>query len=208
MINLGEMSLMETAYRFIGDLGLAGIFLGTIIESLGIPFPGGIMLILAGVLISGGELNFFVAFIIALAGYNLGSTAAYLLGKRIGEPVFEKMGALLKFDRGKLEGARSWMEHSAVAFIILGRFLPMAGNFTPYLAGVSGIGTIRFLFLNNLFAMAWSSFNIALGYYFSKSWQIIKNTAEGGLPYLAGAAIIIYLAAMVFIRKRMKEKNM
>ncbi|MFZ5648610.1 MAG: DedA family protein [Bacillota bacterium] len=193
---------MDTAYQFLGQLGLGGIFLGTIIEALGVPFPGGIMLVLAGVLISEGRLNYTSALTMAVIGFNIGATTAYAIGRIMGEPFFARFEKLFKIDHNKLERARAWMEHSAAAFIMLGRFVPMASNLTPYLAGMSRLGPARFLLYNTIFAMGWSFLNITVGYYFSKSWHVFMTFTQNRLPYIAGAALVIYIGAALFIRKK------
>lgn len=194
----------STAYDLLGKLGLGGVFLGTIIEALGIPFPGGLMLVLAGVLINRGSLDYTGAVVLAVAGFNLGATAAYFIGRTVGEPFFDRFGRAFKIERQKLDRARTWMEQSAAAFILLGRFVPMASNLTPYLAGMSRLNPARFLFYNVIFAIVWANFNIALGYYFSKSLGKVMRYTETHLPYIAGAALAVYLAAALILRKKYK----
>ncbi len=190
------------AYDLLGKMGLGGVFLGTVIEALGIPFPGGIMMVLAGVLISNGSLDYAGVLLMAVAGFNLGATAAYFIGRTVGEPFFFRFEKFFKIDHGKLEKAREWMEQSAAAFIILGRFVPMASNLTPYLAGMSRLSPGRFLTYNSVFALGWATFNTAAGYYFSKSWQVVIRYTEAHLPYIAGSALLLYIAAVLLIRKK------
>ncbi|MHB8918728.1 MAG: DedA family protein [Desulfocucumaceae bacterium] len=192
----------KIANDLLGGLGLGGIFLGTIVEALGIPFPGGIMLVLAGVLISNGSLSYPGALALAVAGFNLGATAAYYVGRTVGEPFFVRFEKWFKVDPCKIERARSWMEQSSAAFIMLGRFVPMASNLTPYLAGMSRLGPVRFLIYNTIFALAWANFNLALGYYFSRTWHSVMRYTESHLPYIAGAALVFYLAVAMIIRRK------
>lgn len=196
--------MVGNAYDLLGDLGLGGLFLGSIIEALGVPFPGGLMLVLAGVLISSGRMNYAGALVLAVIGFNLGATAAYFIGKTAGEPFFKRFERFFRVDRQKLDQAREWLKRSAAAFILLGRFVPMASNLTPYLAGMSRLSTVRFLFYNSIFAVAWANFNIALGYFFSHSWQAVISLTERHLPYIAGGALLVYLAGALLIRKKYK----
>jgi len=193
------------AYDLLAQLGLGGVFLGTIIEALGIPFPGGVMLVLAGVLISSGRLDYIGALVLAVTGFSLGATAAYFIGKKMGEPFFARFQRIFKVDPRKIEQARGWMTQSAAAFILLGRFVPMASNLTPYLAGMSRLGTARFLFYNTIFAIIWTNFNLALGYFFSRSWQAVMTYTQTHLPYIAGGALALYLVLALLIRKKIKQ---
>lgn len=193
---------MDTAHQFLGHLGLVGIFLGTIIEALGVPFPGGLMLVLAGVLVGEGRINFIAALVMAVIGFNLGGVAAYAIGRTVGEPFFQRFERVIKINHTKLEKARDWMKQSSAAFIILGRFVPMASNLTPYLAGMSRLGPVRFLIYNSIFSLGWSTLYIALGYYFSQSWQALMSFIQTRLPYVAGAALLVYLGAALLIRRK------
>ncbi|MCL6611373.1 MAG: DedA family protein [Peptococcaceae bacterium] len=192
------------AYDLISELGLGGLFLGSVIEALGVPFPGGLMLVLAGVLVSKGSLNYLGAMALAVTGFNLGAAAAYFVGNRLGEPLFDRFEKAFKIDRRKLDMARAWMERSAAAFIVLGRFVPMASNLTPYLAGMSRLHPARFLLYNSIFAVSWANFNLALGYYFSRNWQAVAGFAGKHLPYIAGAALAVYLVAALLLKRKYK----
>lgn len=196
------MVTSDMAYDFLGQLGLGGVFLGTIIEALGIPFPGGVMLVLAGVLISEGSLNYKGTVVLAVIGFNLGATAAYYIGRTVGEPFFNRFQRLFRIDPGKLEKARIWMGQSAAAFIIFGRFVPMASNLTPYLAGMSRLSPGRFLLYNSVFAVVWATFNIAVGYYFSRSWQQVMTFTGTHLPYIAAAALAVYIIILVLVKRK------
>lgn len=163
------------------------------------------MLVLAGVLISEGRLDYISALIMAAVGFNVGATAAYSIGRVVGNPFFVKFEKIFKIDHGRLEKARAWMKHSAAAFIMLGRFIPMAGNLTPYLAGMSRLGPARFFLYNTIFALCWSFLNISVGYYFSKSWHIFMSFTGSRLPYIAGAALLVYAVAALLIRRKIKH---
>jgi len=183
--------IMDTAHQFLGQLGLGGVFLGTVIEALGIPFPGGLMLVLAGVLVGEGKINFIAALIMAVTGFNLGAITAYIIGRTVGEPFFQRFEKLFKVNHNKLEKARELMKNSAATFMILGRFVPMASNLTPYLAGISKLGPVRFLIYSNVFAILWSALYIAFGYfdefypdaYAVYSWRRNAVIPWGGAAY-------------------------
>ena len=198
---------MDSAYNFIEELGIGGIFLGTVIEALGVPFPGGIMLVLAGILVNEGKINFAFALILAVAGLNIGATAAYFIGRNIGEPFLYRFQRLFSIDQNKLDRARTWIDQSSAAFILVGRFVPMAGNMTPYLAGISRLGTVRFIIYNTIFALTWSLFNMGIGYYFSHTWRSFARFTETKLPYLAIGALLAYLAVAAAIRKKTVKRT-
>ncbi len=188
----------------IGTMGIGGLFLGSVIEALGIPFPGGLMVIFAGILVNGGKLEFLPALVAAVGGFNLGAAAAYFLGRYVGEPLFDGLGRYLNITPARLESARNWMENSAAAFIIFGRFVPMVSNFTPYMAGMSRLRADRFFLYNSIFATAWAGFYLLVGMFFSRNMRALLDFTESRLPLLAAAAIIIYIVVFYFIKKKIR----
>lgn len=194
---------MNMTFDLLGHLGLGGVFIGTVIEALGIPFPGGIMLIIAGVLVNKGELGYFQALGMAVTGFNTGAFCAYFIGKKIGQPFLSRFRTVFKLSPEKMDKALSWLEKSSAAFIILGRFVPMFSNIVPYMAGISRLGTASFFVYNTIFAVSWSSLNIALGYYFSQSWPLITEISGKYLSYAATAVIIIYLLLGYAIKRKL-----
>lgn len=195
----------EVITGLLGSLGLGGLLLGSIIEALGFPFPGAIMVVFAGILVNRGELDFVGSLVSAVAGFNVGAFAAYLLGRRVGEPFLYTMGKYLKITPEKLEKARRWMEQSSAAFIIFGRFVPMVSNLTPYMAGISRLEPGRFFLYNTIFATMWASFNLAVGIFFSRNWQTFLEYTQSRLPFLAAAGILLYIAIGLILRRRIRS---
>lgn len=124
--------------HYLGTLGAGGLLLGAIVEALGIPFPGELMIVLAGFLVNQGRLDFYGVLVAAVLGFNLGATVAYFIGRYVGEPFFVRYGRYLRVTPKRFEKAQTWLSRSVPAFIILGRFVPMVSNLTPYIAGMSG----------------------------------------------------------------------
>lgn len=185
--------MLDMIGHYLSALGLWGLLAGVVIESMGIPFPGGIMVILAGFMVQQGKLHFFSALLTMLAGYTAGSIAAYFLGRKLGQPFFIRGGRLLRIAPEKFEQARSWMDHSAPAFIIFGRFLPGLSNLTPYIAGVSRISFFYFLFYNSIFALGWGFLYLMLGMFFGHNYHVIAGYLNTKLPLVGLAALGLYL---------------
>lgn len=193
---------------YLSTLGLAGLMVGVFIESMGVPFPGGIMVILTGFLVNQGRLDFSSAMLVTLSGYTGGSFTAYLIGRNLGQPLFARLGAFLRISPERFEQAQSLLDRSAPAFIIFGRFLPGLSNLTPYMAGVSRISLAYFLLYNSIFTLGWGGLYLLLGMFFGHNYQLIAPYLNTSLP-LAGLALAAGSLAYVYIRKyyRNKAKN-
>jgi len=187
--------------QYLGALGAGGILLGAFIEAMGIPFPGGLMVVLAGFLVNQDRLNFYHALLAATLGFNLGATSAYFIGRFVGEPFFKRYGHYLRLTPQRFARAQSWLARSAAAFIIVGRFVPMISNLTPYMAGVSRLSPVKFLIYNTIFAFTWSSFNLAVGIFFGYNWPAVLRFTGTKLPVIMLILLGLYLA-FVFWRRQ------
>src|SRR5947207_2439098 len=76
------MQVVEAALRY----GYAAVFLGVMIESMGIPFPGETILIMAaaGAARRPSQLNIWGVLVVAILGATLGDNIGYLLGRSQG----------------------------------------------------------------------------------------------------------------------------
>ncbi|MDD4237304.1 MAG: DedA family protein [Desulfotomaculaceae bacterium] len=200
--------MSEYILSYLSTLGLVGLLVGVFIESMGVPFPGGIMVILTGLLVHQGQLEFSRAILATLFGYTGGSLAAYLIGRNLGQPFFARVGAFLHISPERFEQAQSLLDRSAPAFIIFGRFLPGLSNLTPYIAGVSRISLPYFLFYNAIFTLGWGVLYLLVGMFFGHNYQLLAPYLNTKLPLLGLALLGSYLA-YVFIRNfyRNRVKN-
>lgn len=193
--------MQEFAADYMNTLGLGGLLGGLFIEAMGLPFPGGIMIILSGFLINQERLNFYAVFLLALLGFNLGAATAFFIGRRMGEPLFQQYGKYLRVKNYDLEHARQSMRRSAPMFIIAGRFVPMVSNLTPYLAGASGLRWGQFLFYNLIFTIIWISMNISVGMLFGHKWPQIAGYLNNKLPLAVLALVAVYLTVKFLIKQ-------
>lgn len=192
--------MLEYLSNYLDALGLGGLLGGLIIEALGFPFPGGVMIMFSGFLINQHQLNFYSVFLTALLGFNIGAIIAFFIGRYVGEPLFHRYGKYLRINQHKLEQACSWLEKSAPIFIIVGRFVPMVSNLTPYVAGVSGLKVHHFIFYNFIFTIIWVSINISVGMLFGHNWPVIAGYFKNQVPLAVLAMLVIYAAIKIIIR--------
>ncbi|OPY59298.1 MAG: Inner membrane protein YghB [Pelotomaculum sp. PtaU1.Bin065] len=196
--------MLDLIFNYLSALGLGGLLAGVIIEAMGIPFPGGIMVVLAGFMVNQGRMNFLSALLTLLSGYTAGSLTAYLIGRKLGQPFFMRGGRFLRISPEKFEQARGWLDRSAPAFIILGRFLPGLSNLTPYMAGISRINIGYFLFYNSLFALGWGFLYLMLGMFFGHNYQTIARYLNNKLTLIGLVILGLYLL-YPFIKKNYRR---
>ena len=200
------MFLFDRMLDLLSGLGLTGVFVGVFLESIGLPFPGSVLVGFAGFLAKQGEFSIAFAWVASLLGYLLGSISAFLIGRHIGEPFIEKWGKYIRLTPKKIDKAKILLQKSAPAYIIGGRFLPTIGNVTPYVAGISGISAVKFVIFDMIHALLWLTIFLGFGAVIGSEWQSIVNSAW--LKWIAiGAGIwfCIYLFRKL-LAKQSKDK--
>lgn len=178
----------------LSSLGLAGVFAGVFLEAIGLPFPGSVLVALAGFLSKQGEFNMIIAWLVSLLGYMLGSISAFMLGRRIGEPFIKRWGRYIRLTPKRIRKAQELLRKSAPAYVIGGRFLPTIGNVTPYVAGISGISIIKFLIYDMVHAALWLTIFLGVGAVLGSEWHtMVENPRLKWGAIGGGLLLLVYV---------------
>ncbi|MBS0877855.1 MULTISPECIES: DedA family protein [unclassified Tatumella] len=125
--------------------------------------PGDSLLLLAGAMIAKGVMSFIPALLILTCAASLGFWAGYLQGRWLGNT--RLVQGWLKHLPEKYH-QRAWQmfnRHGLVA-LLAGRFLAFIRTILPTMAGISGLGHLRFQLFNWLSGLLWVLLLVALGY--------------------------------------------
>jgi len=196
--------LFDLILEYLSKLGLGGLLVGVFIEAMGLPFPGGIMVMVTGILVEQGRINFSSALLITLFGFSAGAITAYMIGRYLGQPFFIRCGKFLHISPEQFAKAQTWLDRSAPAFIVFGRFLPGLSNLTPYVAGVSRIGAGLFLFYNTIFAVGWGFLYLVVGMFFGHNYQLIASYLNSKLP-LVGLGLLALYFVILYAKRYLKR---
>jgi len=192
--------LYEKILEYLVAMGVTGLAVGSFIEALGFPFPGGPLLLLGGFLANRGHWPLYQVGAGAFLGFTAGSLLAFFIGRRFGLPFLRRWGRYLKITPERLERTRTWLDASAAGFVILGRFVPWVSNVTPYAAGLSRLGPGHFLFFNTVYTAMWASLYISLGHVLGRQARPVADLLKGHLP---AAGVLIFSAwLLVLLVKR------
>lgn len=203
----GDLYVQAYLANYIDTLGIGGLLGGLIIEALGFPFPGGVMMMFMGFMVTQGRQNLYTVFLVAVLGFNIGATAAFYVGRYMGDSILQRYGKYLRIDETKWKKARSWLNQSAPVFIIVGRFVPMISNLTPYIAGAGGLKLTRFLLYNVIFTLIWVGFNLSIGMLFGRHWPVIADHLKDQVPLGALVLILAYIAVKLLINRFQSQRS-
>ncbi|SHJ87765.1 DedA family protein [Propionispora hippei] len=186
--------MFDKILGILSSLGLPGVFAGVFLEAVGLPFPGSVLVALAGFLSKQGEFNIIVAWLVSLLGYLLGSLSAFMIGRQMGGPFIKKWSRYIRLTPERIDKAQELLQKSAPIYIIGGRFVPTVGNVTPYVAGISGISVVKFLIYDMVHALLWLTIFLGAGAMLGSKWQRLADN-----PWLEWVAIGGSLLVSVYV---------
>ena len=191
------MSTHEITH-LIHAYGLFVVFLATGLQALGLPVPGGTVLVAAAIDASTKHGLPVVGVLVAGAvGAVVGGCAGFALGRWRGEPILVRLGKLVRQRPERVQHFREEFQHHAVAPLFIARFVTGARNVVGLLAGSSGVAPLLFLLVTAAAAVAWSTL-ITLEYYFA------GHVILGAPTWLQILLIIVGLIATVVSFKLLK----
>ncbi|MFE9423786.1 DedA family protein [Kitasatospora sp. NPDC006697] len=179
--------------------GLVALIIG--LESLGIPLPGELALVAAGMVASKGTVNPVLVAICATAGAIIGDSIGYAIGRKGGKPLFEKLGRRFPrhFGPDHVATAERSFERWGMWAVFFGRFIALLRIFAGPLAGALRMPYWRFLIANVLGGVIWAGGTTMAVYYVGKAVEKYLQS----FSYVAlGLAAVGGLVSGLVIKKR------
>lgn len=171
---------------FIADYGpwIYALLFAIIFVETGLvimPFlPGDSLLFAAGAIAARGSMSLWLLLVLLTVAAVAGDALNYAIGHWIGPRVFRKQLAPGEratwieraLNRKHLEHAHEFFERYGGKAVILGRFVPIARTFIPFVAGAGAMSYPKFALYNVIGAIAWVGLCTIAGWWF------------GGIPWV------------------------
>jgi membrane protein DedA with SNARE-associated domain len=193
--------------HFLVTYGYWAVFVFVAIESLGIPFPGETMLLVAA--IDAGtthQLSIVLVIVAATCGAILGDNIGFWIGREGGYRLLRRYGRYIGFNERRVKlGLYLFRKHGG-KIVFFGRFVAVLRAWAAFLAGVNRMPWSRFLLFNALGGVIWATLYGLGGYFLGE--EIHRLTGPVGIVTIVLAALII-IASLIVVRrneKRLEEK--
>ena len=206
-MNLFDANSVVSTLGLIGVLGIIFMETGLLI---GLIFPGGEVVFLAGIAASGtgadilGEsklsapLLFTLAPIAAIAG----GEAGYWFGQKYGKKFFERPNTRF-FNSKMVETTEKWLiRYGPRKALIFGRFVPFARTLINPVCGVVNLERKLFSTWNAIGAVVWTQVAIGIGYFLG---DLIEGSVNKYLLPVVG--MIIFLSVLPIIIDLLRKSN-
>ncbi len=187
---------MTETLQFVVNYGYILLFIWVLVEQAGLPIPAAPLLLAAGALASQGKMHFAAAVLIAAVASLCSDTFWYFFGKRRGGVVLNLLCRIALEPDSCVRRTESTFSRYGAPTLLICKFVPGLNTAAPTLSGMIGIGLPRFLLLDFLGALLWTSAFAGLGFLFGKQLDRAAAYAQGlgdWLLVLFTAAVIAYV---------------
>jgi membrane-associated protein len=204
------LSLFD-ANSVVSTLGLVGVLAIIFMETgllIGLVFPGGEVVFLAGMAASGaganvlGEAKLSAPLLFALAPIAaiVGGEVGYWFGKTDGRKFFDRPDSRF-FNQKMVRTVEKWLgKYGPRKALVIGRFIPFGRTLINPICGVVQLDRKTFSTWNAIGAVIWTQVAIGIGYLLGDALSTKANT------YLYGVvAIIVLITAAPMALEVLKE---
>jgi membrane protein DedA with SNARE-associated domain len=155
----------------ISAAGYLGVVALMAIESACIPLPSEIIMPFAGYLASTGRFDLVLAATAGAIGCNIGSTAAYALGRWGGRPLIERWGSYVLISRRDLASADRFFSRYGAIAVLVGRLLPVIRTFISLPAGIARLPQLKFQVYTFIGSWPWCFALAFAGHQLGRKWD-------------------------------------
>ena len=209
-MNLFDANSVVSTLGLIGVLGIIFMETGLLI---GLVFPGGEVVFLAGIAASGtgtqilgeAKLSAPLLFTLAPVAAIIGGEVGYWFGKKFGRKFFERPNSRF-FNLKMVETTEKWLiRYGPRKALIFGRFVPFARTLINPVCGVVNLERKLFSTWNAIGAIIWTQVAIGIGYLLG---DLIEGSVDKYLLPIVGLIIALSLIPMALetLRERKLKK--
>ena len=204
------------AQSVVSGLGLIGVLAIIFMETgllIGLIFPGGEVVFLAGIAASGtgeallgdAKLSAPLLFALAPVAAIIGGEVGYWFGRKYGRRFFERANTRF-FNQKMVETIEKWLiKYGPRKALVFGRFIPFARTLINPVCGVTNLDRKLFSTWNAIGAIIWTQVAIGIGYLLG---DVIKGSINLYLYPVVGVIVLISLVPLLNeVYKERKQRN-
>jgi membrane-associated protein len=199
------MDLLD-ANSIVSTLGLIGVLGVIFMETgllIGLVFPGGEVVFLAGIAASGSgeallgdaKLSAPLLFVLAPIAAITGGEVGYWFGKKYGRSFFER-GETRFYNKKMVGTIEKWLlKYGPRKALVIGRFIPFVRTLINPVCGVANLNKKLFSTWNAIGAIIWTQVAIGIGYLLGDA---IEGSVNKYLYPIIGLIVIISVLPIAF----------
>lgn len=162
------------------------------------PFlPGDTLLFAIGLFIAGGKLDVFpgpesvelvvMLLLLVVAGF-LGNVSGYEIGRKIGPPLYERDGRILK--RKYFDQTQAFFDKHGNKALVIGRFVPFVRTYITVVAGVTRMDRRRFFVWSMVGAILWVLSITLLGFFLGAAFPALGQNIDKAIIAILAFSLV------------------
>lgn len=186
------MDFTRVATDLMSQLGYAGMSVGLVLDSFGIPIPSEVLLTVGGALASHGRFNVWVVFTLGVLAQVAGASIGYAVGRYGGQPILERYGKYVLISKRDLARTHKTFEKYGPLMTMVGRCLPLIRGLIAYPAGIAEMRIDKFLLYTTIGSSIWTALFVWLGYTLGENLGMVNEWLhEFSLLVLLGIVALV-----------------
>jgi len=181
------------------------VFVGALIDSTGIPFPGRLILVAAGALAARGEASAMVLVLLGAAGVAITDHLWYFTGSLGLDRVVRAFCRWTLNSELSARRTADWFERYGALTIVLGRFFAGVRLLAWPLARPHGVGYPTFLLFDAIGALVWSAVWVGLGWFLGEAALDAAGDAGWIGVAMVGAGLLVFVGVRMWRRVRRRR---
>jgi membrane-associated protein len=195
-VNLLDANSVVSTLGLIGVLGIIFMETGLLI---GLVFPGGEVVFLAGIAASGSgaaalgdaKLSTPLLFTLAPIAAIVGGEVGYWFGKKYGRAFFDRPDSRF-FNQKMVATIEKWLgKYGPRKALVFGRFIPFARTLINPVCGVANLERRLFSTWNAIGAIIWTQTAMGIGYFLGDVFE------ENGNYFIIGIVTVIVIGTSI-----------
>ena len=200
--------MIDFATKLVESIGIFGAGLFIAIESVVIPLPSELVLLLSGFNVSIGEFSFFSVWTTTTLGSLAGAYLLYSIGFAVSREGIDKLvfrfGKFVGIKQRDVHAAFKWFDRYGTLVIFFGRLVPLIRSLVSIPAGLAKMTLVRFSLLTAAGSGIWNALWISIGIQLGDRWRDAENWAKY-LDYAVYALVV--LIAIVFVTRMIRRRG-
>jgi membrane protein DedA with SNARE-associated domain len=195
-------SVVQFALNILDQAGYLGIFFLMVLESATLPVPSEVVLPLVGYLVFQGQIEFWLAVIVASIGSIVGTLIDFAIGYYLGRPAILRYGKVIRLSEKHLITTEKWFTKYGPIVVLLARFVPLIRTLVAFPAGVAKMNLAKFIAYSFVGIFVWDAVLIYLGDQVGANYSQIVNSLHNYFTPIEIAAVILSAVVIFLVYRR------
>lgn len=200
--------IFNLAVSVVDKFGYAGIFALMVFESATLPIPSEVVLPLAGYLVFLGQMNFWVAVVVASVGSVIGTTIDYFIGYYLGRAAILRYGKYARINESHLITSEKWFnKFGGEVTVLLARFVPLIRTLVAFPAGIAEMKFWKFLAFSAIGIFVWDFALVYVGFVGGQNSSKIMSTLSSAFSVIDVIVIVAIILLIAFLVRRLTTRK-